>query len=176
MSNSETPNEYHYGKIYKVVNSDSSDCWIGSTVQPLGIQMDKHKDTYIRMASYLPGWKIHRFFDKHGLSGCKIVLLEKYPCKSLDELKRREKHYINKTECINKMNFGCGAPKYSEEERNKIKEKMEKYQKEYEQDKQRLQKNARERERYYKKRDEILANQKLQREKTKKPYWDHWVI
>ena len=32
----------------------------------------------------------------------KIVLIENYPCHSKEELKARERHYIEKLDCINK--------------------------------------------------------------------------
>ena len=41
-------------------------------------------------------------FDVYGVENCYIELIELFPCKSKDELKMRENHYIRSLVCVNK--------------------------------------------------------------------------
>ena len=41
-------------------------------------------------------------FDEYGVENCYIELIELFPCKSKDELKMRENHYIRSLVCVNK--------------------------------------------------------------------------
>ena len=79
--------DYSKGKIYKLVNDINDKFYIGSTVQPLHKRMDDHK----RKSNQCTSKKIGV-----DLKQCSIILIENYPCKDENELKRRERQYFEK--------------------------------------------------------------------------------
>lgn len=85
---------YGNGKIYKIVSSYTNMIYIGSTTkQYLSQRMDTHK-------SSLKGWmKGQRGYTSSFsillFDDAKIILLEAYPCTSIDELRAREQYYID---------------------------------------------------------------------------------
>mmetsp|Transcript_51460 Transcript_51460/g.101608 ORF Transcript_51460/g.101608 Transcript_51460/m.101608 type:complete len:92 (+) Transcript_51460:100-375(+) len=83
---------YHLGKIYKIVDLDSNKCYIGSTCEPtLARRPAKHVSNY---KQYLQGKgsNISSFIILE-MDDYDIVLLEKYPCNSKDELHARERYF-----------------------------------------------------------------------------------
>jgi hypothetical protein len=92
-----------YGKIYKLVSFQSEYCYIGcTTARLLSERMAKHKCDYKRWLAgtqhYITSYELLKHDD------CKIILLEKYPCKSRDELEARERYWLdNSINCINKQ-------------------------------------------------------------------------
>ena len=100
-------NKYQNGKIYKIVSSDYSKCYIGSTCESLSQRMARHRNKY---KVYLKGditlTRSFDLFDQYGVENCKIELIENFPCENKEELRKREGHYIQNTECINKYVAG----------------------------------------------------------------------
>ena len=91
---------YKLGKIYAIECNVTGQKYIGSTCEPtLAKRLTKHVGNY---RCYLKG-------TYHYVSSFKIfengnyciVLLEKYPCDTKDELLARERHWCNELECIN---------------------------------------------------------------------------
>jgi hypothetical protein len=91
---------YKLGKIYAIECNVTGQKYIGSTCEPtLAKRLTKHvgnhrcylKGTY----HYVSSFKIFENGDY-----C-IVLLEKYPCDTKDELLARERYWCNELECIN---------------------------------------------------------------------------
>jgi hypothetical protein len=84
---------YSLGKIYKIVCNITGETYIGSTCQKsLSLRLSSHKSidnkTYSR-----------QIIERDNFS---IVLLEDYPCQTRDQLRARERHWIDSTVCINK--------------------------------------------------------------------------
>ena len=94
---------YQNGKIYKIVNTEGTLTYVGSTCQSLAQRKAKHHDCYKCWKNskyhFVTSFKI--FEDDE--DGCQIILLESYPCDSKIELEKRERHYIENNECINKV-------------------------------------------------------------------------
>jgi len=90
--------DYSKGKIYKIIDETNGDVYIGSTIQPL---------------SHRPCHKYHDFNINR--KKCKVVLIENYPCNSLEELLWRERYHIENNECVNK-----NRPIITEAERKKM--------------------------------------------------------
>ena len=99
-------NKYENGKIYKIeaINGEEGDIYIGSTTQKyLCNRMVKHRSTYkqynkdkkSRIRSY-------DLFDKYGVDNCVITLIEIVSCQCKEELKARERYYIQSLKCVNK--------------------------------------------------------------------------
>ena len=80
--------DYSKGKIYKIIDFANEDIYIGCTVQTL---QERYR-----------GHHIFNMYEKNR-DDCEIFLIEDYPCKNREELENRERYYINKIDCINKM-------------------------------------------------------------------------
>ena len=100
-------NKYQNGKIYKITDVGYSECYIGSTVQPLASRMSSHRSNYedYRNGKYARV-SVFDLFDKYLLENCKIGLIEHYPCKDREELRKREGYWIKLEECVNKRIAG----------------------------------------------------------------------
>ena len=123
---------YENGKIYRIVgNVQNSKCYIGSTVQPLSKRMGGHRGDYKRFQDRLKT-KTMSFdlFDEYGIENCSIILIENYPCETKEELLKRERYWIETTECVNKIVPTRTIQEYQQENKEKIKEYQKKYQKE----------------------------------------------
>ena len=90
------------GKIYKIVCNETGIEYIGSTIKLyLCSRISEHKGKY---KAWLKGTtknycSSYKCFEKDNYS---IVLLEKFPCTSRDELHARERKYIeNNSKCCN---------------------------------------------------------------------------
>ena len=123
---------YENGRIYRIVCNASGKQYIGSTTQPLSKRLSKHKADFMK-------WKNgkHRYmksFDIVENGDYEIVLIEDYPCKSKNELERRERYYIETMECVNRNRPAQTREErlehmkqYYEENKDKINEQMKQY-------------------------------------------------
>jgi hypothetical protein len=73
-----------------------------------------------------------RLFDKFGVDGCKIVLLELYPCSIREELQAQEGHWIQQLNCVNRCIAGQTEAEWRANNREHIAKKDADY---YEQNK-----------------------------------------
>ena len=97
-------NKYEKAKIYKIESLKGSKIYIGSTVNDyLSNRMAKHrhhhKDYKLDKRAKV---FVSDIFDEYGVENCFITLIENYPCKDVDELRQREKHYIKTLDCVNR--------------------------------------------------------------------------
>lgn len=126
-------NKYNNGRIYKIIDNNYTECYIGSTIERLCTRMSKHRFEYLQ---YKEGNKkkgkttSHNLFDKYGLENCKIELIENYPCNSKEELLKREGYHQKNTPCINR----CIAGRTEKEWALDNKESLSKYKKQWYQD------------------------------------------
>ena len=123
---------YSNGKIYKIeliIEHPEEDIYIGSTTkQYLSQRMDKHRSSY----KCWKDLKINKFtvfdlFDKYGIDNCKIYLLESVKANNKDELRAREGHYIRTLKCVNKRIENRTRKEYREQNKDKIKVKIQEY-------------------------------------------------
>jgi hypothetical protein len=94
---------YQLGKIYKIVCRTTGEVYIGSTCEPTLAR---------RLASHRHNFKVY-YKNKHGyyISSFSILtrenyyidLLENVPCNNNDELRKKEREWYDKIECINKQ-------------------------------------------------------------------------
>ena len=93
--------DFSKGMIYRIVCNITGDVYIGSSVQTCAQRLSQHKSKYKiwldNNKEYITVFKIIAKDDY------KIVLVETYPCKNNDELHSREQHWIEQTECVNKI-------------------------------------------------------------------------
>jgi hypothetical protein len=107
---------YSQGKVYKIMANGDPDglVYIGSTCkQYLSQRMDKHRSHY-------KAWKegktnkvtVFDIFEKYGIDDCCIVLLELVNAANIDELHARERHWIQSTDCVNRIIPGRTKAEY----------------------------------------------------------------
>ena len=82
--------DYQKGKIYKILNTETEDIYIGCTVQPLNKKFDGkvRRKTHARI-------KLHKLMYELGIKKFYIELVENYPCFSKSELDARKLHWIH---------------------------------------------------------------------------------
>lgn len=100
---------YENGKIYKIQGGSMT--YIGSTTkQYLSQRWGCHKYDYKKKERKTSAWEI---FDSIGIDNCKIILIEAYPCNSIDELRARERYWIEKENCVNRCIPGRTKEEYN---------------------------------------------------------------
>lgn len=134
---------YSNGKIYKLVNNVDDKIYVGSTCNLLRVRKYKHKNE----AKTTPR-KVHKHLNSVGWENVEIILIEDYECKNKDELRARERHWIDELKPELNKEIPCRT---MTEWREDNKEKRLAYNK----------------ERYENKKDEILQKQKEYYNKNK---------
>jgi adenylate kinase family enzyme len=117
-------NKYNSSKIYKIVDKNYTKTYFGSTTQKLSQRMALHRSCYKKGINQTSAKII---FDEFGIDNCKIELVEEVNCSNKDQLTKIEGKYIKENVCVNKV-----IPKQTNKEwRDKNKEKLSAYKKEY---------------------------------------------
>jgi hypothetical protein len=118
---------YQNGKIYKIVNTEGTLTYIGSTCQTLAMRKAKHHNNFKRWKNdknhFVTSFKV---FDDDE-EGCQIVLLENFPCDSKIELEKRERHYIETMKCVNKCRPTRSDKEYYKDNKEEILENTKRY-------------------------------------------------
>ncbi len=122
--------DYSKGKIYKIIDNTNDNIYIGSTVKKLSRRLTNHRADYKRYlsgkTSYISSFDIIKNGDYD------IILIEDVPnCQNIEQLKKKEREYIDKFDCVNKY-----IPTRTKKESDKIyrynnKEKKEEYNQQY---------------------------------------------
>jgi hypothetical protein len=126
---------YQLGKIYKIIDLNSNECYIGSTCEPtLARRLANHVSDY---KTFLKGNRGYvSSFAIIAKGDYDIVLVESYPCNNKDELHARERYWTNNIDCINTIkNQGLlkelgdqeYRKNYKAEHKEEIKEKAKQY-------------------------------------------------
>jgi len=120
------PIDYGRGKVYKIVCNETGKLYVGSTCEPtLAHRLAKHIGHY---KLYLSG-KYH-FMTSYIIlenSNYDIVLIENVPCTTKDELRKRERHYIESLVCVNKVVVGRSTREYKIDNKETIKIQQKSY-------------------------------------------------
>lgn len=153
-------------KIYKIFptqDHEEGDIYIGSTTKKYLCQrMGSHNYAYKK-------WKegagtktmLYDLVEKYGFYNLQIVLLESFPCKSIDELRAKEAEYINTFGCVNKNIPGRSHYQYYQEKKQDEEFKKKDCERSKKKYIQRLEKNPEYNKEYYEKNKERLKeNQK----------------
>ena len=131
---------YNNGKIYKIepiIEHNDDEIYIGSTTKHyLSQRMDTHRSGYKRYKQEKTKQKLTSFilFEKYGITNCEIILIESVNANTSDELKAREKYYIQLFKCVNKNipnrtyeELKEYYKEYRENNKDKIKEQSQEY-------------------------------------------------
>ena len=101
------PVDYCNGKVYKVEAKFEVNVpvYVGSTTKPyLSQRFDAHKQLYKAFKGIDKKTKyctVFQMFEKYGVDGVRIVLIEAVNAKSKDELLAREAYFINLMNSVN---------------------------------------------------------------------------
>ena len=119
---------YQNGKVYKLVCNTTGLVYYGSTCE---ITLAR------RLACHIADFKRGRIFTSAQIienGNYAIFLVENFPCNNKDELRMRERFYIENNECVNKcipIRFEEEIPLLKAQYYEKNKERIDEYQKEY---------------------------------------------
>jgi Uri superfamily endonuclease len=122
---------YKNAKIYKIVDNTNGNIYVGSTCKKLCQRIAQHRASY---KNYLNG-KYH-FVTSYKIlenDDYDIILLEEVKdCENKEQLRARERHYIESLDCVNKVvpcrtkqehyqTFKESYQKYKQDNKDKIK-------------------------------------------------------
>lgn len=99
------PINYQLGKVYKITSYSGDKVYIGSTALPrLCTRFQSHVQDYKSWQRDNSKGKVRSYelFDEYGHENCQITLLENVPANNKDELRIRERYYIESLNCVNK--------------------------------------------------------------------------
>ena len=108
--------KYQNGKIYKVLNTETDDIYVGSTCMELSDRMQYH----IAAQPSKQGRKLYQLMKELGDNVFYIELIENYPCETKEELRRREGHHIRLMGSLNMCIAGRTKQEWKEENREHI--------------------------------------------------------
>ena len=117
---------YELAKIYKLVCNKTGLTYIGSTCQKLLSQ---------RLSGHVRNYKCWKNGKTNYVTSFKIIenndyymeLLEAVPCSSFDELAKKERHYVESIDCVNKSIPGRTNKEYQQDNKENNKEKRKQY-------------------------------------------------
>lgn len=93
---------YQLGKIYKIVDTITNECYTGSTCQPtLAKRLAKHVAAYNQYCNGKEHWITS--FSILANNNYEIALLEHFPCESKEQLHSRERFHTRSITCVNKI-------------------------------------------------------------------------
>lgn len=120
---------YQKGKVYRIVSDQTDQVYIGSTCNPLSRRMTGHRAHY---REYLAGKSQIGKYSSYEIlqyEDAQIVLIEDVPCENKEQLRRRERYYIEITpNCVNKQVPGRTRAEYFDENKEIRAEKHKVYQ------------------------------------------------
>ena len=92
---------FELAKVYQIVCLKTNKRYIGSTTQKyLSSRLASHVNCFQK---YLAGaYTYYSVFEVLQNDDFDIFLLESFPCSDINELRRRERYYIETTDCVNK--------------------------------------------------------------------------
>ena len=121
--------DYKNAKIYKLVSFQTDKVYVGSTTQSLSKRKAKHKCDYKRWLDgkkhYITSFELIKYDDND------IILLEEYPCENKMELHKREREWIERVECVNKIIPTRTVKQYYEDNKEHINKINKQYQKDH---------------------------------------------
>jgi hypothetical protein len=117
---------YQDAKIYKILNYENDDVYIGSTTEPtLARRLSGHVRNYKMYlkgkGNYVTSFKV---IATHNYD---IQLIEAYPCNNKMELHAREGYWIKQIECVNRCVAGQTQIEWRKHNRESLAEKHKVY-------------------------------------------------
>ena len=129
MGSENATKDYSKGKIYVIKNDINDDKYIGSTIWDLERRLKRH--ILDMKCERRKNYKFYQEMAKYGTSHYFIELVENYPCETVQELKRREGHFIKLMGTLNTSVAGRTEKEYKKEYLEKHKEYFKQKNQEY---------------------------------------------
>jgi len=123
MINNDAKKNFHNGRIYLIRNFNNDKIFVGSTTQNLVKNFAYHKNNVIEHR-YM-NRQLYQDMEKYGIETYYIELHEMFPCKSLEELQKREREVIRQFDTFKKGYNTC------DKTMEQIKQNREKHHLEY---------------------------------------------
>jgi hypothetical protein len=98
------PCDYSKSKIYVLKSNESDEVYVGSTTRSLASRMAEHRADYKNVSNGKKLYKKNTAMKVTKYPSVYIELVETYPCRSREELHRREAEIISNTKCVNRIN------------------------------------------------------------------------
>ena len=115
--------KYQDGKIYKILNTENDDVYIGSTTQKLSKRMTNHRIQAKNGKNHL----LYQQMREIGDDKFYIELIEEFPCENLEQLNKREGEFIREVATLNKKVAGRTKKEYKNDYKEHISEKGKQY-------------------------------------------------
>lgn len=151
---------YQNGRIYKLCSDVDDKIYIGSTTIKLCQRFSDHKTLSKKVNS-----KVYKHFKKIHWENVRIILLEKYPCESKEELLMRERFWQEKLKP--KLNTN-NAITTKNEVREQSKKRNQKYYKKHKDEDDFKKRNHLKVKKYYESHKEQINARRRQRKLEKK--------
>ena len=126
--NGNKPIKCSNGRIYIIRNCIDDDTYIGSTTQQLSKRFHDHKVNSQDCNKECP---LYMKMREIGQDKFYIELVERYPCETKEELRRREGELIREKATLNKFIAGRNRREYVEDNRERIDNYRRKYKQEH---------------------------------------------
>ena len=108
--------KYQDGKIYKILNSETNDIYVGSTCQRLAKRMMNHRTRFKEGKETVLYTKMRAI----GIEHFYIELIENYPCENLEQLNKREGEWMREIATLNEKVAGRTKKEYRNDSKYKI--------------------------------------------------------
>jgi hypothetical protein len=97
------------GRVYEIVNSDSSIRYVGSTSKTLAQRWKMFNAAFVRRSKglYTSNISIYAAFDEHGMDAFTINLLYDGTFDDTRALREKEQYFIDLLVCVNKNRAYC---------------------------------------------------------------------
>jgi len=143
----------YLAKVYKIYDNTNGNVYFGSTKQPLSKRLQQHK---ISFKSHLKdkSKKKCTSFEILKNDNYTISLVEEFSCQNKEQLRARERHYIENNECVNKCIPLRTAREYYQANKEQIAEKRKQH---YQANKEQI---AEQRKQHYQANKEQIAEYK----------------
>ena len=96
--------DYQNVKVYKILNTVDDDCYVGSTTQPLSKRMAVHRRNMTAVAKH--DRLLYIRMRLLGVDNFYIELIEDFPCETVEQLRKREGHFIREMGTLNHIIAG----------------------------------------------------------------------
>ena len=93
-------NFYEKARIYKIVDNTNQNIYIGSTCKTLAQRLGQHRADYKRFLNGIRNNVTSYDILKNG--DYNIYLIEEFSCENIEQLRARERFYIESLKCVNK--------------------------------------------------------------------------
>ncbi len=171
--------DFKNGRIYCIRNMIDDDIYVGSTCQPISKRMPKHREN--RNYKNNRNMKLYVKMRDIGVDNFYIELIEECPCDNLEQLRRREGHFIRERATLNQVIAGRTVQEHRKEYYIANKEHLDTLNKEYSEahpermkkykhewyERNKEEQSVKQKERYEENKEEIRLRNRIYKEQNK---------